>query len=462
MKFLKKFLSLALVLSMILGLGIFTQVAQAEEKKEEVEEKVIPEDRIEVVFWHAMTGPTQEAVTLLADKFNEAQDVYFVNEQNQGYYSDLQQKILASARAGELPALAQTTYTVVPEYKDEDIIISLTEYVEGENGFSEEVLKDFYPAFLDSSKVGEEYFSMPFSKSTRVMFYNQDILDEYNEGKIPTTWDEVLELADKMKDSGIYAMGLENSLSMEIETMAIQNGAEWISEDLVADMGSDKAIEAFQFIMDMINNEQARTAGEDGFMSGPFANGASALYIGSSAGVSYVKAPAEESGINWGTAEIPTFNDTQLTQFAGNDLVIFKGLDKEVEEGAWAFIKFLLEPENTALWAMNTGYLPLRESALEEEEYKKFLEENPEYAAATLELAYGYSSRSFVGFTKYRSNMLDKFELVLTTGADVAETMTELQEETQEILDEAKAAKEAEEGEAEEAGEEKKEEKESK
>lgn len=40
---------------------------------------------------------------------------------------------------------------------------------------------------------------------------------------------------------------------------------------------------------------------------------------------------------------------------------------------AWLFIKFMLEPENTAKFAVNTGgYLPVRTSAYETEEYKEF------------------------------------------------------------------------------------------
>ena len=36
----------------------------------------------------------------------------------------------------------------------------------------------------------------------------------------------------------------------------------------------------------------------------------------------------------------------------------------EVEQLAtFEFMKFLMAPENTALWAMNSGYLPVRASA---------------------------------------------------------------------------------------------------
>ena len=113
--------------------------------------------------------------------------------------------------------------------------------------------------------------------------------------------------------------------------------------------------------------------------AGPFDRDESALYIGSSAGVSHVAEPAEESGIEWGTAEIPTYNDSQLTLFAGNDLGIFSSASEEQQAGGMAFIKFLLEPANTAEWAMATGYVPIRKSAQDEQDYKDYIAEHPEY-----------------------------------------------------------------------------------
>ena len=126
------------------------------------------------------------------------------------------------------------------------------------------------------------------------------------------------------------AMGFENSFEMEYETIAKQAGAKFIEpETLETDIAGDKSVEALQFVMDLIDKGYARTAGEDGYFSGPFARGESALYIGSSAGVSHVAELAEESGIEWGTAEIPTYNDSQLTLFAGNDLGIFSSASEE-------------------------------------------------------------------------------------------------------------------------------------
>lgn len=397
-------------------------------------------ETVDITFWHAMNGPHQETITKLTDAFNESQEQYVVEEQNQGDYNTLQQKIMASGVSGDLPTMAQLTPGDVPDLAENNLLVPLTDMLVSDSGFTQEALDDIYEGFLSSSTYNEKLYAMPFSKSTRVMYFNQDILDEYGV-EVPTTWEEVEALGEQMVAAGddSVALGLENSYEMEYETLARQNGAEFINgETLTTDIGGEESVEALTLLMDLIDQGYARTAGEDGFFSGPFGRGESALYIGSSAGLAHVGPVAEENGINWSTAELPAYNDTQLTLFAGNDLGVFSSATEEEKQAAIAFIAFLLEPENTATWAIETGYVPIRRSALEVEEYKTYLEENPRAQAANLELEYGMSSPSFVGSGEYRNNLLETLDGVLVNDANIQESLTQLEESTQAILDENK------------------------
>ncbi|HLR92770.1 MAG TPA: extracellular solute-binding protein, partial [Atopostipes sp.] len=195
-----------------------------------------------------------------------------------------------------------------------------------------------------------------------------------------------------------------------------------------------ESVEALEFLMNLIDEGYARTAGEDGFFSGPFGRGESALYIGSSAGLPHVEPVAEENDVNWSTAELPTYNGEQLTLFAGNDLGVFASASEEEQQAAIAFMAFLLQPENTAQWAIESGYVPITEDGVNTDEYQAFLEENPRAVAATLELEYGMSSPIFVGYAEYRNNLLDTLEQVLINDADEGESLTELDTTTEEII----------------------------
>jgi multiple sugar transport system substrate-binding protein len=408
-----------------------------EETTENTGEDTASEETVEITFWHAMNGPHQEAITSLTEAFNESQDQYQVVEENQGDYSTLNQSIIAGGASQTLPTMSQLTPGDVPNLASDGLLAPLDDILVSDSGFSQEQIDDVYPGFLSSSVYNEQMYAVPFSKSTRVMYYNQDLLDEY-EVEVPTTWSEVEALGEQMVNAGddAVAMGLENSYEMEFETMARQNGSPWVTEDLEVGIDSPESVEALEFLMGLIDQGYARTAGEDGFFSGPFGRGESALYIGSSAGLPHVVPVAEENDVNWSTAVLPTYNDEELTLFAGNDLGIFASATEEEQAGAVAFMSFLLEPENTAQWAIDTGYIPVTQSGVESEEYQAYLEENPRAVAATEQLDYGMSSPIFVGHGEYRNNLLETLEEVLINDMDEQEALTNLNTTTEEIISE--------------------------
>lgn len=393
-------------------------------------------ETVELTFWHAMNGPHQEALTKLTNEFNESQDKYFVKEENQGDYSTLNQSIIAGGASGTLPTMAQLTPGNTPTLSKDGLLLALDDILMGEDGFTQEQLDDIYEGFLSSSVYNGSTYAIPFSKSARVMYYNQDLLDEY-EVDVPETWDQVVELGEMMvaNDDDAVAIGFENGIEMEYETMARQNESIFINEDLEVDIAGAESVEALELFMDLINKGYARTAGEDGYFSGPFGRGESALYIGSSAGTPHVVPVAEENNVNWSTAELPTIKGNELTLFAGNDLGVFTSASDEEQQAAIAYMSFLLEPENSAEWAMATGYLPISESALANEDYQAFLEEHPEALAATKELAYGMSSPIFVGYEEYRNVMISVLEEVVVNGRDVQDALTEVETKTIEIIE---------------------------
>ncbi|MFC6464110.1 ABC transporter substrate-binding protein [Marinilactibacillus sp. GCM10026970] len=394
-------------------------------------------ETVEITFWHAMNGPHQEAVTALTEAFNESQDQYKVVEQNQGGYDELNQAITGAGVAGNLPTMSQLTLTDVPELATNDLLLPLSDEFLIEKGFQEEILDDIYDGFKESSIFNEQRYAMPFSKSTRLMFVNEDILDEYDV-EVPESWDDIRSLGEMMVEAGDdrVAMGLENGFDMEFETMARQNGTDFINgETLEVGIDSTESVEALTFLSEMLEEGYARTAGEDGYFSGPFGRGESALYIGSSAGLAHVAPVADENGIQWGTAEVPSFNDTQLTMFAGNDIGLYSSASEEEQAGYVSYINFLLQPENTAQWAMETGYVPIVESALEVPEYASFLEEDPRNEAANNMLSYGITSPVFAGYGEYRNALTDAMEEISISNGDPQTVLENLQSETESIIE---------------------------
>ena len=395
--------------------------------------KAKSDEPVKISFWNGMNGPYQKALKKIINDFNSSQSKYKVVSTAQGDYTALQQKIMAAAKSNSLPVISQTTYTTVPDYSKNNLIEPLDNYMlKGSNKLSSADLKDIYPSFLSSSKYQGKYYSVPFSKSVRVLYYNQDILDKYNLKK-PTTWEDIAKDGEVLKAHGIYGMGFDKSWDMEFEGLARQAGNPLITKAPKANLDAAPTLEAANFIMDMIKNKTAKTAGEDFYWTQAFTQGKSAFYAGSSAGVTQMVAQAPKS-LHWGTMPLPSYNGKKATEIAGNDIVMFKSASAEQKKGAWAFMKYLMSSKETAKWAKSTGYVPLRKSATETTDFKKYLTDNPYNKAAVDSLDDGFQSNAFLGFSEYRTKLLETVDAMLTKNEPVKKALTSLQTTTEKII----------------------------
>jgi multiple sugar transport system substrate-binding protein len=383
---------------------------------------------VEVEFWHAMSGPHEEALTKFAEDFNSNHEDITIKPVNQGSYEDLQQKIMAAAKAGNLPDMAQATTNVVPEYIDNKFIVSLNDFIEDpETGLSEDELNDYIDVFRESSSWDGTYYSLPFSKSTRVLYYNQTMLEE-NGLEVPKTWDELRAVSEKLTKDNVVGMGFENSFESEFQGILKQMGGTYIDEATgEPKFASAEGQEALSFITDMIDEGIARTAGEDEYMSNPFGRGDVGMYIGSSAGIPHVDG-AMADGIEWSTAPIPALDGEKATTFAGNDIVMFNQSEDAEQQGAWEFMKYLTSPDVTSEWSQLSGYLPIRYSALESDEYQKFLEENPGFKAGPEQFDAGFFIARVPGGDAVRNIVLEEMDYIIQDMKTVEEGLTEAQE----------------------------------
>lgn len=409
-----------------------TEETSGSSSSDEAEEAAA--ESVEITFWHAMSGPHEEAVNEFAERFNEENENITVKPVNQGSYDDLEQKIMAAARAGDLPNIAQSVTNVVPEYIDNEFLLPLNDLIEDEEvGMSEEELNDIIEVFRESSSWDGTYYSLPFSKSTRVLYYNKTVLDEHGL-EVPETWDELREVAEAVTGDGVVGFGFENSFEAEFQGILKQLGGTYIDEENAeATFASEEGIEAMTFIKDMIDEGIARTAGEDGYMSNPFGRGDVIMYIGSSAGIPHVDG-AVEGDMEWSTAPIPALDGETATTFAGNDIVLFDQGEEAEQKAAWEFMKYLTSEEITTEWAILSGYLPVRYSAQDSDEYQTYLEETPAALAGPEQFDAGFFIARVPGGDAVRNIVLEELDYILQDMKSVEEGLTSAQDRANEAL----------------------------
>ena len=80
-----------------------TQNTEEEKPEETKESDASSEEPVEISFWHAMSGPNEEAIKKITDDFMAENPNIKVTLMNQGGYRDLFDKLMASAKADRLP-----------------------------------------------------------------------------------------------------------------------------------------------------------------------------------------------------------------------------------------------------------------------------------------------------------------------------------------------------------------------
>lgn len=375
---LKKLLAVLMIAVLVLAVGCSnnandnatdtpdeTGETVTEEKVDEVEESdsgIVTEldGEVEVVFWHGMGGGQEATLISLTEQFMAENENIKIDLQNQGNYGDLSQKLVATSQSpSNLPTITQAYPDWVLPMINEGLVIPLDDYINNEViGF------DNWDDILSGLRAGVEYegkiYGIPFNKSTEVIWYNKTLFDELGL-EVPTTYEELEEVSKTITaEKGIPAAGFD-SLANYMSTYLINNGVEF---DADLDITGDAVREAAQYHMDGIVGEYFRIAGTDRYLSGPFASEQMAMYIGSNAGETYVR-EGVDGKFEYAAAPYPSEKSIQQ----GTDIYMFENATPEQRTAAYEYLKYLTSKDAQIEWALGTGYMPVRESAIQDEAY---------------------------------------------------------------------------------------------
>ena len=365
MKF-KSLVKATLATASVVALGACS--ANSTNSSQSAKKDIVTEVKSEttITFWHAMNGAPEKALQKLTDDFMKANPNIKVELQNQSTYKDLQAKINSTLTSPkDLPTITQAYPNWLFNAASQDSLVDFKPYIENETiGFKkgEEIRSDL----MQGAQINGVQYGIPFNKSTEVLFYNADLLKQYGI-KVPTTLDELKEAAKTIYEksnheivgagfdslNNYYAIGMKNK------------GVDFTKE---LDLTGDASKEVIKYYADGIRDGYFRTAGSDKYLSGPFQNKKIAMYVGSSAGESFVAKGAKEAGYEYGIAPRPEKYNLQQ----GTDIYMFEGSTTEEQRtAAFLYLKFLSSADSQLYWAQQTGYIPTIASVLEKDAYTK-------------------------------------------------------------------------------------------
>lgn len=433
------------ILSMILA-GMMTLSISACGTKQSKETSAIPtkvEGKVEIEFWHAMTGANEEAIKKITKDFEAKNPNIKVKLVSQGNYLDLFQKLMGAAKSSTLPTITQIYCNRLTWYMNKNLVEDLTPYMNNkEIGMTKDEINDIPKMFLNDGAWGEKQYAMPFNKSQMVLYYNEDMLKAKGV-EVPKNWSEFKEAAKKLtldnNNDGkpeVYGVAFENNISTDIGIWVRQAGGEVIDEQSdKINFNAPQTKEAVELINGMIQSKNATLAGEDKNANNTFIKGKAAMCVASTSAIPYIKKGMKTK---WFAAPLPTYKeDKQL--YYGTNIAMFNTGKPEQKLAAWLYMKFLTNPENTAYFSMQTGYMPVRTSAVNSESYKQFLKENPVKEVPLKTLDKGWVGARQIGVIPALDTLGQELEQVFKNKKTVDDALKDAQEKGEKAMKEARS-----------------------
>ena len=390
----------------------------------------------EVVFWHRYSGGQVTGVVEIVNDFN-TKNPYGITvklEKAGESYDDVYNKINSALQGGGTPALSIAYQNQAAFYRREGAVIDLAPYIASKKyGLSADDLKDFYQLFLDSDKNPQypgEVLGWPTNRSMEVLYTNLDWLKELGVEAPPKTIKEFEEIACKASDKkDKFGFILNPNDASRLASFIFAFGGDVIKADASGyAFNSAAAVEATTTLQRMFKNGCAveLPAAERNGDQTRFAAGKVLFVTASSTGLPFYASAVgkAEKPFKWTISLFPQLDPAKAkTNLYGASWSVFKTTPAQ-QLGAWLFMKFFTEAENSAKWSKASNYIAVRKSAAEaaiknvkeSKGFANFPEAATGYSELYNQLQFGTVEAAVAGYDPVRKLMQDAMKKVVVTG----------------------------------------------
>ena len=348
----------------------------------------------------------------MVDEFEKLEPhvkVRLYNPLGSGDYNAIEQIIVSGFFKEDYPDLAQCYPDNVIKYIGQGYALNLDPFLnDKEYGLSEEEKTDYISTFLEE---GTQYhvqgtYSLPFCKSTEVLYYNADALLDLDLSNInPSinngnpldvayldnlTWEELFDnlcpaiyeynealdedhkIYNNTEESGIFSYDSDQNFFI---TLAEQYGYGYTHTTEegkgVLDFNNDEMKALLKKLYDAKDHGYLQTKGSyRDYVSGLFTSKQSLLTVASTAGLTYNFNFNDPFTV--GVAKIPHAEGKDYSSInQGPSVCILDHKDENRSLASYLLWKHITDKDNSSAWSLATGYMGIRNSAYETDEYKK-------------------------------------------------------------------------------------------
>ncbi|MFZ5825280.1 MAG: ABC transporter substrate-binding protein [Bacillota bacterium] len=384
---------------------------------------------VTIEFWHAFGGKAGEATEALVKKYNESQKDVIVKSTYQGDYYSNHQKMSAAIAAKNAPAVSVVEVASISFFADNGALADI-----GALAGNDAQLKDFLPGLMKESQWGGKTISVPYGRSTPILYLNKKLLTEAGlDPNGPKTWEELRDYAKKLvkRDASgkVERWGFLTPVDIWFyEALVYQAGGTFFTPDNKKAAFNDKAgQDALNFWVSLIHEDKVMEMpqGEKynawDVSTNAFTNGQAAMIFSTTGRLTTHITGAKDFEV--GTAFLPAGSKGFGTPTGGANLVILSSVSKEQQAAAWKFVKWMTAPEQSAELAKATGYMPTSNGAVKlmDETFKKY----PQFETAVKQLQYAQSRPQHPGYAQAQETVMKALQKAVLKQATVQQALDE-------------------------------------
>ena len=359
-----------------------------------------------------------------------------------GNYGETLTKAVTAIKGGSGPQMAVLLAAEMHSLSDMDILASLDDI--GLDADGKQWMEGFYPAFMANSRAQGKLWSVPFQRSTSVMYYNKDAFAEVglNPDMFPRTWAELQAAAAKLtkRDASGRVTRWGVKLASDTGTAQWTFGAlaNQAGHVLMNEAGTEtyfnhpRAIEALAYWRGLAAEHKATPDGVSNWaqLSPDFLEGNAAIIQHTTGNLTNLRTNAR---FPFGIAGLPG-KDGPRTVVGGGNIYFFKNAAPAERTAALKFARFLTQPERAADWSIKTGYIAVRPDAYETGLLKEHVAKVPaaDVARGFLPVAVGELS-TYENQRVYKA-LTDNVQACLNGNKTPAQAMADTQAEAERIL----------------------------
>lgn len=386
----------------------------------------------------AVPGPITQVIDGYITQFEAANPGIKVNAVLSGGYPDTLTKVETTIKGGGTPPdvavmLSTDLYSLV----DSNAIQPLDTQVQAAGG--DTYLGDFYPAFLANSKYQGHVWSLPFQRSTPVLYYNKDLFTAagLDASKGPANYAEMVADAQKLTKPDGSQWGLEISSDgipyWLFQSFVIGNGTNVVgSAPNKVNFNDPKVISALQDFADLSGKDKVMPTGILAWANMPndFVNGKAAMIWHSSGSLANILKQAKfQVGVSYTVGENGFGAPT-----GGGNMYMLKGIPADHVDAAWKFMQFMSSTDIQADWSKNTGYVAARPASYQTAAMKDYLSKTPQAGVAPEGLKYAGAELAAHDNAQIQKALGDAVQAVLTGKSDAQTAIAAAQQQADQIL----------------------------